>query len=540
MDLIIFYSPEKACVTYYINNDSAGYKIEYPFAWIKNINLLQSDTTNITDEHSQAPGELIVELNRPPKFYMDGSGSGGFYECSDFTEDQQASQIMVHHLGGPAKILASQLAKLVSLDSFQNRHLLNPALAISAPVSPIGNRPASQPNHLVHPQTHVGLFNEQPLGLMGPPAPRGHKRQRSRSVPAAIDFSMLRQPTAPFLIQHQQHQMANNNLTLPQTTPEANIFAPVPQHHIGNPFVAPINPNLSIDTSVSYGMDFRNLAGSISATTINTTSEFGTPAFYNGAVLPEAAHQASFGTPYSNGFLTVDAGAMIGTSNTPVSHHSQDPVIADQSPPFDGNSTDIFSTPDDHLLTDDPLTLDVTKTLHRTFRSPLADYTQTHYASTFADDSFDFQSPPPSSHKMDLPFRHTDQAGTYQTPTHQSQTQPQLTNDSGIAFASPHDQQMYHTPKENNTLLYHDNSMFHSPRHVPDTSAYQTPANASHDAQTFRTPMNHSHQQQYQLQNGQQANMTQYQTQHDDDAVRDDLTLQNYMQFGTIDPASLS
>jgi len=37
MDLIIFYSPDKACMTYYINNDQAGYKIEYPFAFVKNI-----------------------------------------------------------------------------------------------------------------------------------------------------------------------------------------------------------------------------------------------------------------------------------------------------------------------------------------------------------------------------------------------------------------------------------------------------------------------------------------------------------------------
>lgn len=44
MDLVIFYSPDKACMTYYINNDSAGYKIEYPFAYIKNITLETGDS----------------------------------------------------------------------------------------------------------------------------------------------------------------------------------------------------------------------------------------------------------------------------------------------------------------------------------------------------------------------------------------------------------------------------------------------------------------------------------------------------------------
>jgi hypothetical protein len=115
MDLVIFYSPEKACITYYIHNDAAGYKIEYPFAWIKNISLEQGDVQSAAEGASQKSGGLVVELTRPPKFYMDSSGSGGFYECGDFTEDQQASRIFVHHLGGPSKVLSGQLAKLVCL-----------------------------------------------------------------------------------------------------------------------------------------------------------------------------------------------------------------------------------------------------------------------------------------------------------------------------------------------------------------------------------------------------------------------------------------
>ncbi|RJE16651.1 homeobox, partial [Aspergillus sclerotialis] len=70
MDLVVFYSPEKACMTYYINNDSAGYKIEYPFSYIKNITLESGDQ----QQPNGAPpssGGLIVELNHPPLFYMD-------------------------------------------------------------------------------------------------------------------------------------------------------------------------------------------------------------------------------------------------------------------------------------------------------------------------------------------------------------------------------------------------------------------------------------------------------------------------------------
>ena len=104
MDLVIFYSPEKCCVTYYINNDSAGYKIEYPFSYIKNISLESGDVASNAEGASQRPGGLIVELNRPPNFFMDSSGSGGFYQCGDFTEEQQASQVLVHHLGGHPKV----------------------------------------------------------------------------------------------------------------------------------------------------------------------------------------------------------------------------------------------------------------------------------------------------------------------------------------------------------------------------------------------------------------------------------------------------
>src|SRR5437773_9006513 len=86
MDLVIFYSPEKACMTYYINNDSAGYKIEYPFSFIKNITLEPGDMANGNIGSCQKPGGLVVELNRPPNFFMDdSSGSGGFYQCGDFT-----------------------------------------------------------------------------------------------------------------------------------------------------------------------------------------------------------------------------------------------------------------------------------------------------------------------------------------------------------------------------------------------------------------------------------------------------------------------
>ncbi|PBP27982.1 putative homeobox protein HOY1 [Diplocarpon rosae] len=343
MDLIIFYSPEKGCMTYYINNDQAGYKIEYPFAFIKNIYLENGDM------ESGKPGGLVVELNRPPNFFMDSSGSGGFFQCGDFTEDQQASQIMVHQLGGHPKVLSGQLAKLVSLESFMTRHnLFEPQqLSVSAPVSPIGMRPASQPNY--NAQAHVGMFQEGWGVNMNGPHPRGpgHKRQRSRSVPMPVDFSMFNNPMPSFLIQQpgEQQQQPQHN---------SNIFAPIPQQPNN---LGPLGPTLRIDTSSGYGMDFRQYPMSAATT---SPSEFASPGFYSQGPDTSALPASSYTTtPYTIPYLSpnpmVDSTSqgMIQPSVSPLSFLSHgDPAIVEQSPPMSmmhrSASADIYNMQHDH------------------------------------------------------------------------------------------------------------------------------------------------------------------------------------------------
>jgi len=342
MDLIIFYSPDKSTMTYYINNDQAGYKIEYPFAYIKNIFLENGD-------NESRPGGLVVELNRPPNFFMDSSGSGGFFQCGDFTEDQQASQVMIHHLGGHPKVLSGQLAKLVSLDSFMNRD--NPfqhqqQLSVSAPVSPTGHRPASQPNYNAH--AHVGMFQEQ-WGIGVHPGARGpgHKRQRSRSVPMAVDFSMFNNPMPSFLIQHPNEQQHN-----------PNIFAPIPQQPNN---LGPLGPNLRIDTSTGYGMEFRQYP--MSAATTTSPSDYASPGFFshgsdNGPMtgpLPTSnSMPTSNYTPYSMPFLSPDPSSMAPPSVSPMPFMNHgDPAIVDQSPPLSmmhrsASAQDVYNMSHDH------------------------------------------------------------------------------------------------------------------------------------------------------------------------------------------------
>ncbi|KAM0549777.1 hypothetical protein ACHAPJ_009216 [Fusarium lateritium] len=321
MDLIIFYSPDKCTMTYYINNEQAGYKIEYPFSSIKNIFLEngEGDPTKL--------GGIVIELNRPPNFFMDSSPTtNGFFQCGDFTEDLQATQCLVHHLGGNPKVLSGQLAKLVSLESFMNRHNPHPyndphALSVSAPVSPTA-RPSSQPSF----QPHVGMFQEQ-WGIhqmhsgMRPGA--GHKRQRSRSVPGPVDFAMFQnQPMPSFYIQPPGE--------MPPPPPQHNphIFAPVPQPPPGNNMA----PNLRIDTQAGFGLDMRQYP--MSATTASPAEFPPSPGFYPpGPEMP----QSSYNTPYSHGFLSPMANPESGipTSVSPLSFNSPgEPSILEQSPPM--------------------------------------------------------------------------------------------------------------------------------------------------------------------------------------------------------------
>ncbi|KAF2718912.1 hypothetical protein K431DRAFT_229769 [Polychaeton citri CBS 116435] len=485
MDLVIFYSAEKACVTYYINNDSAGYKIEYPFSSIKNIQLEQGDVLAAAEGASQRSGGLIIELNRPPRFFMDSASSGGFYECGDFTEDQQASQIMVHHLGGPSKVLSGQLAKLVSLEAYQNRHnhFDHNMYTVSAPVSPVGHRPASQPNHMLHPHTAMtGYFPHDQPGMMGPPGPRGHKRQRSRSVPAAIDFNQLRHPMPSFLIQHEGQPPQ------PPQMHDPNIFAPQPQHHHQSQFApAPMGSNLSLDTGAGFGMDMRHFGAPMSATTANSPSDFGTPGFFGpsaqGADGGPNAHFASAG----NGFLAVDPSSMIGTSNTPLSVASHgDPVIADHSPPLSGvgrsQSFDAFGTPGENSQFGEDgmfLSESFNKQMALPFRSPM---TEDSFHSPMPDGSFSFQTPPAGGSDGQLHYTSQDGHVNFPTPPSQSQdgsltyhspgSHSQVHQDSGIAFSTPtnvsHDQ----------GHMFEDSKMYQSPgqmhQHPDEQHLYPT------------------------------------------------------------------
>ncbi|KAK9369645.1 hypothetical protein V1509DRAFT_652018 [Lipomyces kononenkoae] len=232
MDLVIFYSPSQSRFTYYINNDSVGFKIEYPFSYVNQIYVeghaqkhqdAKSGTRETEDERiladentSPEMGDIVIILARPPHFFMESASvNGGWFGTDDFTEDQQASKVMEHRLTGPLKILEQQLSDLLCLktDTTKSRpvrsnssgstnsntpasgpKLINSSsFATSAPVSPLVADPSTsgQPSlsalaSRVYPDESPAF---PPRG--GQPSHLTHRRTRSRSVPVAIDFSYL-------------------------------------------------------------------------------------------------------------------------------------------------------------------------------------------------------------------------------------------------------------------------------------------------------------------------------------------------------------
>ena len=338
MDLIVFYSPEKACLTYYINNDSAGYKIEYPFQYIKSIELETHDVAaSNSTTGQQKQGQLVINLTRPPNFFMDSSGSGGFYQCGDFTEDQQASQVLTHYLGGHPKILAGQLAKLVTVEAFANRHAQAMQYSmyehVSAPVSPHIIRPASSNDIPSWPQPQQEIAS-------GHQFHQKHRRTRSRSVPIAIDFSQMHQNMPSFSFQdHNDHN--------------EHLYAPAPMHPHTLVGSALSGSPLRIDTSSGF-LDYRpgSTGYPLSATTTASPSDYASPNMLNSA--PQAdVSSAGYGTPYSLPFLSPLHGPTNGVSQSisPISMGT-DPIIASGSPPLThldrSSSEDMFCGAYDH------------------------------------------------------------------------------------------------------------------------------------------------------------------------------------------------
>jgi len=312
---------------------------------------------------------------------------------------------------------------------------------------------------------------------------------------------MFQHPMPSFLLQQ-------DNLLAPSQTPPqahmqgANIFAPIPQYQYNNNFfpgTTGTGPDLSIDTSHSYSMDFRQFNGPVSSgTTANSPSESGTSAFFTSVPPGEILQTPQFQTSFSNGFLSVDQAALIGTSNTPISiaGNNGDPVIADYSPPL--GSSDMYGTPckNPHFSDDQSyLSESLDKQMSLPFRGAMSDES---FHTPLPQGSWEncLQAQPnilPEAQRgqlfhgqgqldyqnANLPLQ--DGSTTYQSPT--PHTHPrQMHQDSGVSFSTPSQMSqdrptIYNTPSESG-MLYQDSKMYQSPaplRQLPeDQQMYHT------------------------------------------------------------------
>lgn len=223
MDLVCYFSAMEGRFTYYINNSSTGFKIEFPVSFIRSIKLehvVRKKNTDGTytpgrDDHR---GCVMIELNQPPVFYSEHRGTAGWQMCHDFTQGLVASTILTHALVGPYDALQAQMGELASMSTELSTRLMmedipqfqylpsseddhssvtssgggdrsrrhsSAAAPMAAPTRPASAIPAQFARQHLTP-----AYNSSP-GSRARPSFQAHRRTRSRSLPTSVNVSDL-------------------------------------------------------------------------------------------------------------------------------------------------------------------------------------------------------------------------------------------------------------------------------------------------------------------------------------------------------------
>ncbi|EIW84137.1 homeobox-domain-containing protein, partial [Coniophora puteana RWD-64-598 SS2] len=122
-DLVAYLCDTKRCLTWFIQSAGYGFKMEIPF-----------DIIADTEFTNAAPGSGLATflLSQPPNFYLESlspSGQGPirhWKKCADWTEGQQATQVLRHDLIGSAVQLAHVLRHLNAYTQGSDIHLHAP------------------------------------------------------------------------------------------------------------------------------------------------------------------------------------------------------------------------------------------------------------------------------------------------------------------------------------------------------------------------------------------------------------------------------
>ena len=264
MDLVCYFSPMEGRFTYYINNSSTGFKIEFPVAYIRSIKLEHVVRKSKSDARDEHRGCMMIDLIQPPLFYSELRGTAGWQLCHDFTQGLVASHIFQHALVGPYEVLHAQLSELATMCPDLGMRLFMDGIH-SMPFVPSseddqssvtsGDRsrrhssaaamgPPSHPSTLPAQiaRQHLAPVPSVPAAHLGGARPRpsfqAHRRTRSRSLPTSVNVSDLAfaasQPVGSHLVP---------GMKFGSTIP---TYVPLNQEMLYNPATP-----LRIDTSVA-------------------------------------------------------------------------------------------------------------------------------------------------------------------------------------------------------------------------------------------------------------------------------------------------
>lgn len=115
-DLLCSFRVPERTFGWHISDNGHCFKAEFSFDHVTSIKYTMCE--------DGVSAVITFELNHPPMFYMDstdmlghsGGSSTSWIQCSDFTENTQASQCLQHLMKGVAQNLKAELQSILNVD----------------------------------------------------------------------------------------------------------------------------------------------------------------------------------------------------------------------------------------------------------------------------------------------------------------------------------------------------------------------------------------------------------------------------------------
>ncbi|KAL9935732.1 hypothetical protein V8E36_005309 [Tilletia maclaganii] len=159
--LVIFFALKLQTFVSYVRSESLGYKLDIPIQSVIRLGFTGPDSptqVEVEEGLEEAIGRFTIEVNRAPTFFMevfrstrdgDANNKPSWRQCSDFTQDRQATKETLHQICGPYAELKNALATIVDTSEAVRARMsaedIARILSPSAPVPMIPFEPAAPP-----------------------------------------------------------------------------------------------------------------------------------------------------------------------------------------------------------------------------------------------------------------------------------------------------------------------------------------------------------------------------------------------------------